>query len=103
MRDGKSTHGEVCHVAKIDQAIHKIAKEIQFIGAINFQAFLNQEDELYFIEVNPRLGGGSALAFAATENWINLMIDNLIAKREIQPKPIAYGLKMARSYREVFF
>lgn len=103
VRDGKSTHGEVFNVERINQAIQKIAKEIELIGAINFQAFLTQEDELYFIETNPRLGGGSALAFAASENWIALMIDNLILKKEIKPKPIRYGLKMARSYTEVFF
>lgn len=103
VRDGKSTHGEVCDVVAINQAIKKIAKEIELIGAINFQAFLTQEGELYFIEVNPRLGGGSALAFAASENWIALMIENLINKKEIQPKPIRYGLKMARRYTEVFF
>lgn len=103
MRDGKSTHGEVCNVVAINQAIKKIAKEIELIGAINFQAFLTQEGELYFIEVNPRLGGGSALAFAASENWVALMIENLINKKEIQPKPIRYGLKMARRYTEVFF
>lgn len=103
MRDGKSTQGEVCNVKEINQAIQKIAKEIELIGAINFQAFLTKEGELYFIEVNPRLGGGSALAFAASENWITLMIDSLIFKKEIQPKPIRYGLKMARSYTEVFF
>ncbi|MBR2111522.1 MAG: hypothetical protein IJ950_00970, partial [Helicobacter sp.] len=55
------------------------------------------------IEINPRLGGGSALGFAASENWITAMIEMFVYKQNITAKPIKYGLKMARSYQEIYF
>ena len=103
IKDGKSVSGEVCNVKTIEEYIIKIAKNIEFIGAINFQAFVNLCGDVSFIEVNPRLGGGTALSFAASENWVNLMISNLVLNQPIKAKPIKYGLKMSRSYSEVYF
>lgn len=103
VRDGKSTKGEVCYVKSLNEYILKIAKHISFVGAINAQAFITQAGEVYFIEINPRLGGGSALSFAASENWVEAMIEMFIYHQPHTPKPISYGLKMARSYKEVYF
>ena len=33
---------------------------------------------ILFIEVNPRIGGGMALGFAATENWFDLWFNKII-------------------------
>lgn len=103
VRDGKSTKGEVCYVESIITHIRIIAAHIALQGAINVQAFLTSSGEAVFIEVNPRLGGGSALAFAASENWIEAMIEHFVYGKPIAPKPIKWGLKMARSYTEVYF
>jgi carbamoyl-phosphate synthase large subunit len=52
--------------------------------------------------VNPRIAGGMALGFAATENWIDLIVDNYINNKEVIAKPIQYGLRMTRYYSECF-
>lgn len=102
VKDGKSTKGIVVQNQKIDSLIIEISKKIKFIGAINFQLFETKDKELIFIEVNPRIAGGMALGFKATENWITIMIDNLINNKNIVPKDIQYGLKMFRYYDECF-
>lgn len=103
VKEGKSTKGVVVKNKKIDDLIIKISKHIKFIGPINFQLFKTINDKLVFIEVNPRIAGGMALGFAATENWIKLIVDNIIKDKKIVPKKINYGLKMARYYDECFF
>lgn len=103
IQEGKSTKGEVCNVEILNAHIHTIASHIHFMGAVNFQAFITPSGEAVFIEVNPRLGGGSALGFAASEDWVDVMIRHFIYGQSITPKPIQYGLKMARSYQEVYF
>jgi len=103
VKDGKSTKGIVVKNDKIKEIIEKISENIKFIGPVNFQFIENDKNEVYFIECNPRIAGGMALGFAASENWINLIIKNLIYKEKIIPKEIKYGLRMARYYDECFF
>lgn len=43
-----------------------------------------------------------ALAFYASENWINLIIENLIKNKQIFPKKVNYEAKMMRYYAEIF-
>lgn len=93
----------MCYVKCLESYIHTIASQIQFLGAINIQAFITSGNKPVFIEINPRLGGGSALGFAASENWITAMIEMFVYKQNITAKPIKYGLKMARSYQEIYF
>lgn len=102
VKDGKSTKGVVVNNPKIDSLIVDISKNIKFIGPINFQLFETKDNELILIEVNPRIAGGMALGFAATENWIKIIVDNIIDGKEVTPKDINYGLKMVRYYNECF-
>jgi len=39
---------------------------------------------------------------AASENWINLIVNNFIENNPIKPKPIKYNLRMMRYYAECF-
>jgi len=101
IKNGKSTRGIVCRHDKIVHYINRMAQATRFNGPINFQCF-DHHGELSFIEINPRIAGGMALGFAASENWIPLIVNNLIYRQSITPKPIKYGLKMVRSYAEHF-
>ncbi|MDH5716997.1 MAG: ATP-grasp domain-containing protein [Spirochaetia bacterium] len=100
--DGKSTKGIVVKNGKIDNLIRHVAEKVKFIGPINFQLFDTGEN-LIVIEINPRIAGGMALGFAATENWITLIVKNIVNGEEINPVPIKYGLQMVRYYNECFF
>lgn len=100
--DGKSTSGIVEKVPEIEKWIKIICRKLRFIGLVNFQCFVQFDSSVKFIEINPRLSGGMALGFAATENWISLIVKHLIEKNPITPKPVQYGLQMKRYYAEVF-
>jgi len=102
VRDGKSTQGVTVELPVIDEYIRRIAKATPFVGLVNFQCFVEGSGRIQFIECNPRLAGGMALGFAATENWIGPLMDNLFYGRPIQPKAVRYGLRMIRYYDEIF-
>lgn len=102
IKDGKSTKGIVKKHNEIEKLIKKMSKEAPLIGPINFQFIETDDNLLYFLEVNPRIAGGMALGIAASENWINPIIDNFINNISIKPKDIKYNLKMFRYYAESF-
>lgn len=102
VKDGKSTAGIVVNHAKIIKYVREICAATNFIGPINIQCIETTDGHINFIEINPRIAGGMALGFAATENWIKLIVDHFIHNKEIEPVDVKYGLKMMRYYSEVF-
>jgi len=102
VRNGKSTEGIVEEHSNINSWISTISQRLSFVGPINMQCFVMEDGSISFVEINPRIAGGMALGFAATENWMNLIIENIINERDIIPKPVQYGLEMKRYYAEIF-
>jgi len=102
VKDGKSTGGIVERHEDIEHWVREICKRLPFVGPINIQCFLLPNEAIKFVEINPRIAGGMALGFAATENWIDLIIRNQLNGEPISPGPISYGLEMIRYYAEVF-
>ena len=100
--NGKSTEGIVEEMPAINQWISTICQRLAFIGPVNIQCFVQEDGAVSFVEINPRVAGGMALGFASTENWINLIIENIINGRDIIPGPVQYGLAMKRYYAEIF-
>lgn len=102
VKEGKSTAGIVVRNETIEMWVRKICDAAHFRGPINVQCFLCKDGTVKFIEINPRIAGGMALGFAATENWIGVMINHFVFGKEIVPKEIQYGMRMMRYYAEVF-
>lgn len=100
--DGKSLKGITVRHDRIDALIRRIGSQITLRGPVNFQCIETAENELFFIECNPRIAGGMALGFAASENWISLIVSNLVRGENVAPKPIRYDLRMVRYYAECF-
>lgn len=102
VKDGKAVNGVVVFHEEVTRLVKKIASAAKFCGPVNMQCF-DTDNGVKFIEINPRIGGGMALGFAATENWIKLITDFILEGREITAKkPIKYGLRMFRYYEEIF-
>lgn len=99
--DGKSVNGETVKNEKITGYVREICDKLCFFGPVNIQCFENG-CEVKFIEINPRIGGGMALSFEATENWIGLALDHFLEGKGVSPKEVNYGVKMMRYYDEVF-
>lgn len=102
VKDGKSVNGVTVLHEKIIAFVQTICNHLKFIGPINIQCFETASGEIKFIEINPRIAGGMALGFAASENWVKLIFDNLIENKPISPVEVKYGLKMFRFYDEVY-
>ena len=99
---GKSVAGITENKKNIISEVLRISRLIKFSGMVNFQCIEN-EAGLFFIEVNPRLAGGMALGIAATENWFELLIKNVVLDEKITASVSpTYPLKMYRYYNEVF-
>lgn len=102
VKEGKSTKGIVVRHPLIEKYVKEICCAIKFNGPINIQCFEEKNGEIKFIEINPRIAGGMALGFAATENWVQLIVNHFVNEQPIESVPVKYGLKMMRYYNEVF-
>lgn len=99
--DGKSVNGETAKNEKVIEYVKEICSKLTFFGPVNIQCIESKSD-IKFIEINPRIGGGMALSFEATENWIELAVDHFLEGEEVNSKEVNYGAKMMRYYDEVF-
>lgn len=102
VREGKSTGGIVVKHLVIEDWVREICRQLPFRGPINLQCFELADGSIRFTEINPRVAGGMALAFAATENWLNLLVEDQLEGRRMPPRPVRYGMEMRRYYAEVF-
>jgi carbamoyl-phosphate synthase large subunit len=102
IKDGKSTVGVVERHEGIERWVRMICDQLPLIGPVNMQCFVLSDGSIKFVEINPRVAGGMALAFAATENWVRLIVSNFLGGEPVSPKPIADGLEMRRYYAELF-
>lgn len=102
VREGKSLGGIVEKNTEIEQHVRSICAATPFRGPINAQCFVSSDGAVRFTEINPRIAGGMALGFAATENWMRLIVDHFVNGKPIEPKPVRHGMKMMRYYAEVF-
>ncbi len=102
VKDGKSIQAQTINHDQIDHYVREICSKIKFTGPINIQCFEQANGEIKFTEINPRIAGGMALGFQASENWIQLMVNQIFNHEMIIPKEINFGLKMMRYYSELF-
>ncbi|AHF01591.1 carbamoylphosphate synthase large subunit [Thiomicrospira aerophila AL3] len=98
---GKSTQGELVNNRQIINEVERICRLIHFVGPVNFQCIEN-ELGVFFIEINPRLASGMALSFAATNNWVEQIINHIVKDYPIDIQPVKWGMKMFRSYQELY-
>jgi len=99
VESGVSVKGKVVPDIKITNYCKKIISLLKPIGIINIQCFKKGE-EIYFIEINPRIAGGSSLSFAASDNWFKA-IECFATGQKYIPKEIQYNKYMFRIYEDV--
>ena len=101
VRNGKSTTGVVVSHQQVEDVVRRLCAATCFRGPVNVQVFADGDD-VTVIEVNPRIAGGMALGFAATENWIPLICRMLDGEQVAATVPVHWGMRMMRFYAEVF-
>jgi len=69
IRDGEVQIGKTVYDEKILKMIKKLCKTVKFVGGSTVQIIKNETD-YYFIECNPRFGGGLPFAiYAGANHW----------------------------------
>lgn len=102
---GESIQGETISDAGMEKWFEKLLltlKELGGIGPMTLQAFLAEDDDPIFFEVNPRFGGGFPLGYAAGAHypeWILQMLEGKV----VAPRLGEYkkGVYMTRYYKEI--
>jgi carbamoyl-phosphate synthase large subunit len=81
----------------------EIAESLGIIGPANIQAIITPKNEVKFIEVNPRFGGGVPLSYQAGVNY-PLLITKMVNGEKIDPfiGDFESGLFMLRSDTPLF-
>ena len=100
--NGKSIDGITELNQEIIDWVKIICNKVAFLGPINIQCFLLKNGDIKFLEVNPRIAGGMGLGFAASENWIPLIVDNFLNNKNISKSSLVDGMQMRRYYDEIF-
>ncbi|MCF8410855.1 MAG: ATP-grasp domain-containing protein, partial [Crocinitomicaceae bacterium] len=82
----------------------EIISKLNYKGVANIQ-FIENENDIYFIELNPRFAGGGILTYLNGFNIPAITIKELVLndafdiKRDFNPK---IGTKMVRYFEETF-
>ncbi len=81
----------------------EIMEGMKMSGPANLQAIITPGDEIKFIELNPRFGGGVPLSYQAGVNYPKIII-SLIKEEEVKPflGEFEDGLAMLRYDRPLF-
>jgi len=102
VRAGEVLVGRIERDSELEHLCRDIASNLGTVGLINIQA-IRSKKKLYFIEINPRFGGGCPLSMAAgatIAEWILLMaLNRPITRQFVELKD---GLTMMR-FDDSFF
>ena len=96
---GISTKGEVIHDAQIEQTCMNIAKYVGIRGPCCIQMKGSKEGALKFVEINPRMGGGTIFAALAGANFPALILD-MVKEKDIV-KPSFSEITILRYFEEI--
>ena len=98
VESGVSIKGKTVFDKQIIEYTKQIIQALKPIGIINIQCFKNNET-IYFIEINPRIAGGSSLSFASSDNWFKA-IEYFLKNEKYIIKEVKYNNYMFRHYQD---
>ncbi|MBN1787197.1 MAG: ATP-grasp domain-containing protein [Sedimentisphaerales bacterium] len=104
VRSGEVSKGQTVKNKKIMEETAKLAKTLQAgPGIITIQLILTQEQNIKFVEINPRFGGGAPLSIKAGANFPKWILSQLIGKKpQIKFDGFKDNLTMLRYDAEVW-
>jgi carbamoyl-phosphate synthase large subunit len=101
VRAGEISKGKIIRDLIIEKEILRFSQSIKFIGNITIQVIRNQNN-IYFIEVNCRFGGGTPISIMAGANSCHYAIDMMIGKPLIKLPLIKTNIHFSRYDQTVF-
>lgn len=80
-RAGEVSKGKTCYnLLLIEKATEVVNALPNAIGCITVQCFLTENNDVKFIEINPRFGGGAPLSLTAGADYAKYLIETLLNK-----------------------
>jgi len=101
VESGISVKSITSYNEKIIKYAEKISKKLNIKGPANIQCIL-KNNKPYFIEINPRFGGGSILSIKADPTIIENLIRIIKGEKPVPSKGFKRNLLMLRYYSEIF-
>lgn len=86
VRDGEVQIGRTVFYEKIYPYLTQLAAYHGFRGGVTFQAFVT-DDNVYFIECNPRFGGGLPFTIMAGNNFIHYLLQ-IVQNGKVDPRTV---------------
>ena len=103
VKAGISTKGETFVDARVLEGTAAVLDAVGLRGVACVQGFVTDDDEVVFVEANPRFSGGLPLSLAAGADLVGQYLRASIGL-PVQPEALAYraGVRMSRYFSEVF-
>jgi carbamoyl-phosphate synthase large subunit len=79
VRSGEISKGRLVKDELITSTIQKLISTFKFIGNITIQ-IIKRNNEIYFIEINPRFGGGTPISIMAGARSCHYVLDIMMEK-----------------------
>jgi carbamoyl-phosphate synthase large subunit len=104
VRSGEVSKGQIVKHREIMAQARRLVELLEAgPGVITLQVFLTKEQEVKFVEINPRFGGGVPLSIEAGADFPRWILQELIGKRpRIEFDAFQDGLVMLRYDAEVW-
>lgn len=99
---GMSVKSEIIKHEILGELCREIHSKLNYKGVSNIQ-FIIKNEEIYFIEINPRFAGGGILTYMSGYNFPFMTVMELCYDEVCKPENLAIGNKMVRYYEETFF
>lgn len=101
---GEVTRSKVVREEAVIEITEKILKAGDFRGPVTIQFIKDKRrDELYIMEINPRLGGGVIASIAAGSGMISFIIKEMLGEEIKRIDNWKAGTLMTRYLKEVIF
>jgi carbamoyl-phosphate synthase large subunit len=79
VRSGEISKGRIINDKYIRDSIMRLISLVKFFGNVTIQ-LIKKDNELYFIEINPRFGGGTPISIMAGANSCHYSLDIMLGK-----------------------
>lgn len=101
VRSGEISRGKIVNDPIIFNSILRLIGLFNFIGNVTIQ-LIKRNDEIYFIEINPRFGGGTPISIMAGAKSCHYALDMMLNKPLIYLPVIKEDLYFSRYDQTVF-
>ncbi len=101
VRSGEISKGRIVKDSIIEKEVRRFSQSIKFIGNITIQV-IKKDNNVYFIEVNCRFGGGTPISIMAGANSCDYAIDMMIGKPLTSLPKVKTNIDFARYDQTVF-